>query len=50
VLEDILNTDQRPKVDDYGDYLYIVARFFEYDAATAPSLRPGQHRAGRTSC
>ncbi len=32
VLEDILNTDQRPKVDDYGDYLYIVARFFDYDA------------------
>ena len=29
VLEDILNTDQRPKVDDYGDYLYIVARFFD---------------------
>ena len=34
VLEDILNTDQRPKVDDYGDYLFIVTRFFEYDAAT----------------
>ena len=34
VLEDILNTDQRPKIDDYGDYLYIVARFFDYDAAT----------------
>ncbi|MDO8932706.1 MAG: magnesium/cobalt transporter CorA [Rhodocyclaceae bacterium] len=34
VLEDILNTDQRPKLDDYGDYLYIVARFFAYDAAT----------------
>ncbi len=33
VLEDILNTDQRPKVDDYGDYLYIVARFFDYDPA-----------------
>lgn len=32
VLEDILNTDQRPKVDDYGDYLYLVARFFTYDA------------------
>ena len=28
VLEDIVNTDQRPKVDDYGDYLYIVARSF----------------------
>jgi len=34
VLEDILNTDQRPKLDDYGDYLYIVARIFEYDAAS----------------
>ena len=32
VLEDILNTDQRPKVDDYGDYLFVVARFFEIDA------------------
>ncbi len=29
VLEDILNTNQRPKIDDYGDYLFIVARFFE---------------------
>jgi magnesium transporter len=34
VLEDILNTDQRPKIDDYGDYLFLVARFFDYDAAT----------------
>lgn len=34
VLEDILNTDQRPKLDDYGGYLFIVARFFDYDAAT----------------
>lgn len=33
VMEDILNTDQRPKVDDYGDYLFLVARFFEYNAA-----------------
>lgn len=31
VLEDILNTDHRPKVEDYGEYLYIVARFFDYD-------------------
>lgn len=34
VIEDILNTDQRPKVDDYADYLYIVGRLFEYDPAT----------------
>lgn len=26
VLEDILNTDQRPKVDDYEDYLFIVMK------------------------
>jgi len=31
VLEDIMNTNQRPKVDDYDDYLFIVARFFEID-------------------
>lgn len=34
VLEDILNTDQRPKVEDYGDYLFLVARLFDYDPAT----------------
>lgn len=33
VLEDILNTDQRPKVEDYGNYLFLVTRFFAYDAA-----------------
>ncbi len=26
VLEDILNTDQRPKREDYGDYLFIVLK------------------------
>ncbi|HSH97310.1 MAG: magnesium/cobalt transporter CorA [Methylophilaceae bacterium] len=30
VLEDILNTDQRPKVESYGEYLYIVLRDFEF--------------------
>ncbi len=30
VLEDILNTDQRPKMEDYGDYLYIVLRVLNY--------------------
>jgi magnesium transporter len=33
VTEDILNTDQRPKVDSYDNYLYIVARCFYYDQA-----------------
>lgn len=31
VLEDILNTDQRPKIEDYGTYLFLVTRFFSYD-------------------
>ena len=26
VLEDIVNTNQRPKIEDYGDYIFIVAR------------------------
>ncbi len=32
VMEDILNTDQRPKVEDYEGYLYIVLRLLHYDA------------------
>ena len=31
-LEDILNTEQRPKSEDHGDYLYIVLRHFHEDA------------------
>jgi magnesium transporter len=26
MLEDIVNTEQRPKLEDYGDYLYVVIR------------------------
>ncbi|MBK8525096.1 MAG: magnesium/cobalt transporter CorA [Betaproteobacteria bacterium] len=29
VLEDILNTDQRPKIDAYADYLYVVAQVYD---------------------
>ena len=28
VLEDIISTDQRPKMEDYGDYIYLVLRNF----------------------
>ena len=31
VMEDILNTDQRPKIEDYGDYLYIVLRMLSHE-------------------
>lgn len=28
ILEDILNTDQRPKTEDYGNYIYLVLKNF----------------------
>jgi magnesium transporter len=31
VLEDILNTDHRPKMEDYGEYLYIVLKDLDFD-------------------
>lgn len=31
VMEDILNTDQRPKMEDLGEYLYIVLKMIYYD-------------------
>ena len=31
-LEDILNTDQRPKMEDFGDYMYIVLKMFTRNA------------------
>jgi magnesium transporter len=34
LLEDILNTDQRPKVEDYGNYLFLVLKPLEWDAAS----------------
>ncbi len=48
VLEDILNTDQRPKVESYGEYLYIVLRNFQFKRpshllSTQVSLVLGKH-------
>ncbi|MDW8318810.1 MAG: magnesium/cobalt transporter CorA [Anaerolineae bacterium] len=31
LLEDLVNTQQRPKMEDYGAYLFIVARMLDYD-------------------
>ena len=31
VMEDIMNTDQRPKIEDYADYLYIVLKMLYYN-------------------
>ncbi len=34
VLEDILHTEQRPKLDNYDGYLFFVTRFFHYDTSS----------------
>jgi magnesium transporter len=34
VMEDILNTDQRPKMEIYGDYIYFVLKMFHIHNST----------------
>jgi magnesium transporter len=34
VLEDILNTEQRPKTDEYEDFLYVVLKMLDIDEQT----------------
>jgi len=31
VLEDIVNTHQRPKMEDFGDYIFLVLKMLVYD-------------------
>jgi len=33
-LEDVLNTDLRPKLEDYGDYVFLTAKMLDVDKAT----------------
>jgi magnesium transporter len=34
LLEDILNTEQRPKMEDFGDYIFLVVQMLYYDDKT----------------
>ncbi len=34
VVEDILNTEQRPKIDEFDDYIFLETRLFYYHAET----------------
>ena len=34
IQEDIVNTEQRPKTEDYESYLYVVLRMLSYDKST----------------
>ncbi len=38
ILEDIANTEQRTKLEDYGDVLYVVTRWFELEKASGRIL------------
>lgn len=31
ILEDIVDTDQRPKIKDFGDYIFIILKMLYYD-------------------
>jgi magnesium transporter len=41
-LEDILNSDQRPKMEDFCDYVYIVLKAFHSDNAQANEIHSEQ--------
>lgn len=49
MLEDILNTDQRAKVEDHGEYIYVVLKMLDWDdrrqeiVSEQLSLVLGQH-------
>jgi magnesium transporter len=32
IMEDILNTEQRPKVEEFADYLYVVLKMIDFDS------------------
>ena len=34
LMEDVLNTEQRPKFEDYGDYLFVVLKRLQYERAS----------------
>jgi len=34
ILEDILNTQQRPKIEDFNDYIYFVLKMIDYSYKT----------------
>ncbi len=38
VMEDILNTDQRPKVEAYDDYVFIVLKMLTFNEQTGETL------------
>ncbi len=46
VLEDIMNTDQRPKIEDYGEYIYVVLKMLYYNPPSTPHSPLGKGGQG----
>ena len=42
VLEDILNTDHRPKMEDLGPYIFVVLKCFAADVPATAEVKPEQ--------
>ena len=42
LVEDIMNTDHRPKTEDMGSYIFVVLRFFETDSSRLAEIRSEQ--------
>lgn len=42
VMEDMLNTEQRPKIEDYGEYIYIAIKQLYTDEATGDIITSQQ--------
>lgn len=42
VLEDIMNTDQRPKIEDFGNYAYIVVKMLYHNSTTGDEIKSDQ--------
>ena len=38
--EDVFSRNQRPKIDEYDDYLFIVLHFARFDKRVSGSTRP----------
>ena len=41
-MEDIVNTNQRPKMDDYGDHIYIVIKMITFNDHSENNLQVEQ--------
>ncbi len=46
-LEDILNTNQRPKYEEFDDYLYLVLKIIRIDSGRDASTRDNGAKAGK---